>query len=335
MNNENNNSSQEMNYASKKILDWYKRDVKTLSIFTEPFNSNFIFVDLITDIIKDRKNVLYVSGEDFDDSFIVNKLKRQNKYITYSKIREGTGETKITFCSYFDIHKIGGEYELVILDDISCFSKITLEELKEFYEAVLKLGKRIIVYSMEPVTVLGERIEISSIKKKHPYVEPRIITTRIDLNKDIPYILYDYLKWFKENKSHVMIYVPSYEKLESTYNYYNKLKLNDVKVMKLSRKEEEKTLKDALKIKDKAIFIITDYMEDNLEGSRIDNAIVLFADKYNYKSLIYLCGKIGSINNRLPEVIFVSKDVNNDMDKVRDFTRVFNKKIWERKLKIF
>lgn len=331
-------SLEEMNYAVKKIDEWYKRNTKTLSIFTAPFNTNYIFTDLIINVLKEREKVLYISEKEIEETHLIQRLRSKNRNFTYSHIREGMGEYGVTFVNYNDLNKITGTYKLVIFDDITSLSTLSLDSLRSGYERTLKLGDRIILYTIEPITPTGERLEISLIGKSLPYVEPRIITTRIDLNKDIPYILYDYLKWFRDNKSRVMIYVPSEEKLRLVYDYYeNALKMDGVKVIKLSKTQDSKSLKNVLKIRDKAIFIITDCMEDNLESSNIENAVILFSDdfRYNYKKIIYLCGEIGRINKNLPEVLFVSKEISSDMDRIKDFTRVFNKKLWERKLKIF
>ena len=42
--------------------------------------------------------------------------------------------------------------------------------------------------------------------QKIPMIEPRLINTRIKLEDDIPLSLYEYFKWFKENKKIVIIY---------------------------------------------------------------------------------------------------------------------------------
>lgn len=333
-----NSSLEELNYAVKKIDEWYRRNVKTISIFTAPFNTNLIFIDLIINVLREKNNVLYISEKNCEDDHLVEKLREKNKYFTYSHISEGEGKTGVTFVNYKDLDKIRGIYKLVIFDDINSFSSLNQDSLRRGYEQAIKLGERVVIYTIEPITQLGDRLEISLIGKEKPYVEPRIITTRIDLNKDIPYMLYDYLKWFRDNKSRVIIYVPSEDKLDIVYDYYeNKLKMDGVKVVKLSRAEKKKDLKKVLKIKDKSIFIITDCMEDNLESSNVENAVILFADdiRYNYKKIIYLCGEIGRVNKHLPEVIFVSRDISENMDKVKDFTRVFNQKVWEKKLRIF
>ena len=44
--------------------------------------------------------------------------------------------------------------------------------------------------------------------KKYPIIEPRLMNTRIKLEENIPLSLFEYFKWFKENKRIVLIVVP-------------------------------------------------------------------------------------------------------------------------------
>ena len=62
------------------------------------------------------------------------------------------------------------------------------------------------------------------------------------------------------------------------------------------------------------------------------NVILLFADDiyYSYKKIIYTCGAIESKSDLPSEVIMVSKEVSEEMDKARSITRMFNRKLWEK-----
>ena len=260
----NKNISEEIVDISRRIYSWYKSGIKTLSISTCPFNTNTIFVDIVSYFISMRKKVLYISDEGY-----------------YCKLESGLGECDINFVKYKHIKDIEGKYDLVILDDISNFSTIDNRKLRDIYNFIISKSERIIVYSLEEVTMLGDKIECTPIVTKKPFIEPRVINTRIDLNKDIPYILYDYIKWFKDNKRNLVIYVPNSEALENVYEYYlNKLKLNKVQIKKVYKDKSNKI--NVLKVKDKATFIITDFKEISLEGTNIGDAIVLFADSNEY-----------------------------------------------------
>lgn len=160
--------------------------------------------------------------------------------------------------------------------------------------------------------------------------------TRIDLNTDIPYTLYDYLKWFKESNHKVAILVPDNEKVKSVYEYFdNKLKLSNVKVIKALEKNSIKKIERVLKYKDKSIFIITNQVEELLESCYIDDVVILFSDNivFNYKRLLYICGAMRNMNYSVPEVLLVSNSVSEEMDKAKDIARQFNKIVWEKSLR--
>lgn len=329
-------SVDELEYGIKRINQWYKRKIKTLSIVTPPFNSTQVFTEIITDIISNRKQVLYTWGSDGENPELINKLKLTKNNLSYSNIQKGESNSSITFVNLKNIENISGKYELVIFDDISKFSTLTLNSLRKKYEIINELAERIIIYAIEPITQIGDKFELALINIEKPFVEPRFITTRIDLNKDIPYILYDYLKWFRDKRKSIIIYVPTKEKSEIIYNYYkNVLKIEWVKILYISKYDDKKNIKNVLKIKDRATFIITDFIGVNIEESRITNAIILFSSDeiYDYRKLIYICGQLGNINKELPEVIFVSRNISEEMEKAKEMARDFNKTLWEKRLK--
>ena len=158
------------------------------------------------------------------------------------------------------------------------------------------------------------------------------MTTRIDLTKDIPYILYDYLKWFIDNEQKIVMYVPDEDSLGVVCEYYaNKLKLHGVKVTALPKFDTTKTLKDVLNLSNKAMIIITDRMEETFNDLAIGGVIVLFANNkiYNYRQFIYICGEIFKMNLKFPEVLLIGNEVSYDMDEAKEIARNFNIKIWE------
>jgi late competence protein required for DNA uptake (superfamily II DNA/RNA helicase) len=109
--------------------------------------------------------------------------------------------------------------------------------------------------------------------------------------------------------------------------------MDGVKVIRISRSNEKKHIDNGLKVKDKAIFIITDYMEVSLEELKINEVIVLFADnnKFNYKKLVYLCGNASNLESATTEVLFVSREISAEMENAKNMAREFNKRIWARK----
>lgn len=325
-----------LKYAVDKINYWYRKNIKYLTIVTVPFNTSCIFCDIINTISNSNKKILYIWGKNIENRDLIAAIREKNSTITHSFIEKGNCLSDITFINYKNISYIEGEYELVIFDDITYFSNLNGAIIRELLEFCSRIGNRIIAYCIEKISLIGEKIELAAYNYEQPFVEPRVITTRINLNIDIPYTLYDYLKWFKDSKHKVAIYVPDNEKLDSVYEYFiKKLKLKDVKIIKANKIEEIKKCERVSKIKDKAIFIITNKIEELLEYCYMDDAVVLFSEdqKYTYKKILYICGQMRSVNFTLPEVLLVCNEISEDIEKAKDMARDFNKKVWEKKLR--
>lgn len=328
---------EELGYAMKQINLWYRKNEKTLSIFTIPFHTTLIFKDIILELVKQKKKILYVWGKNGENKEIIEEIEKSYQVSTCVETKNTECNCLVNFVHFNNLYEIAEEYELAILDDVSCFSELEKEKITAYYEYSNRISKRTILYTIEEVVDDCAKMDMVPTYIENPFVEPRFISTRVDLSKDIPYILYEYLEWFMKNKKKIMILVPDEEKLNVVYEYYTKkLKLKKINIVPLFKNEDKKIIKNVLMQKQKATIIITDSMEETLEDSKIGNAVVLFADsnKYSYKKLLYLCGEIGRVNKKLPEVLFISKDVTEDMDKVKSITRDFNKRKWEKKSKV-
>ncbi len=328
---------EDIKYAIDKINYWYKKNIRFLSIITSPFNTASIFFDIIKTVCNEDGKVLYVWGEDYENKELMDFFRnRQDDSITYSYIKEGKSNAGITFVNHININKIEGRYDLVILDDITYFSNMSAANVHEVLDLCSDKGKRVILYSIEKNSLIGEKFEFAAYDYEKPFVEPRVITTRVDLDKDIPYSLYDYIKWFLDRRDKVVVYVPEDEKIDNVYEYFShKLKLKNAKIIKASQKSEIKKCEKVSIMKDKAIFIITNKIEELLKYCHIDNAIVLFSNhlKFNYKKIIYVCGKIREMNENIPEVLLVCNEESSEMEKAKKMARNFNKRVWEKKLK--
>jgi len=328
---------EELGYAMKQINLWYRKSEKTLTVFTIPFNTTLIFKDIILELVRQKKKIVYIWGKSGENKELTEEIRKLYQGIICVDAQNIQDEWQVNFVHYENLDKITGEYELAILDDVSCFSDLDKNKVLENYKYISNIARKVILYTIEEIVCDCAKIDMVPAYIENPFVEPRFINTRVDLSKDIPYILYEYLEWFIKNKKKIMILVPDEKNLNDVYEYYTKkLKLKKINIIPLFKREDKKIIKNVLMQKQKATIIITDSMEETLEDSKIGNAVVLFADsnKYTYKKLLYLCGEIGRINKKLPEVLFVSKDVTDDMDKVKSITRDFNKRKWEKKLEL-
>ncbi len=157
----------------------YKSGIKTLSISTCPFNTNTIFIDIVSYFISMRKK-FYIYQMKGIKKETIRWISNKYKHMTYCKLESGLGECDINFVKYKHIKDIEGKYDLVLLDDISNFSTIDNRKLRDMYNFIISKSERIIVYSLEEVTMLGDKIECTPIFTKKPFIEPRVINTRID-----------------------------------------------------------------------------------------------------------------------------------------------------------
>lgn len=327
----------EFNNCTSKINKWYNKQSKILTIITNPYNSTFIFLHLIKSILEQNKKVLYVWGGTDCNKEIIEGLKKSDCKFKYAYIEEKEGNEDLVFVNFKNINKVNNCYELCIIDDISIYSLISIEEFREFVEYLYLCSKRMIIFSIEKIVNMGRCISLSDLTRNKPFVEPRIITTRVKLDEDMPYTLYDYLMWFKSYNRKVIIYAPSEEKINKLFNYYTKeLKIKDVNIIKFLKGNNIKEINSLSKLKNKSVFIITNNIREYKIDSEDIDIVVLFSDErlYSYKRIVYFCAEAGknTNKNRLGEVILVAKEVSKDMDLAKEITRGYNKEIWEKGL---
>lgn len=323
----------EFNSCCTKINQWYRKESKILTITTSPYNTNLIYSSIISEVIRKKGKVIYIWGNEEEDRELINNIKLKISSIKYAFLKSGQEDLDITFTSFENIINIRGYYDLCIIDDISAFSLMNKENIVELLEGIYLYNKRIIIYSIEKVVLMGSLIELASVVNNVPFVEPRIINTRINLEEDIPYALYDYLKWFRDNNRRVVIYVPTVEKVNKVYDYYNGVvKLENTKIISFKIGESTKKIDKITNIKDRSVFIITNYYGQYLNKINNLDIVILFSDNrfYSYKKILYLCAEVGKDNKRSGEVLMVSKYISVDMENAKKISRDFNKKIWER-----
>ncbi|GFZ31237.1 hypothetical protein CSC2_17630 [Clostridium zeae] len=329
----------ELNHSVNKINDWYEKDeCRLLNIITVPYNTSRIFRELVKNILSNNKKILYVTQDGDVNEDIVKYLKLSFGFKSYSIIRNGSyhSNTYLHFISYENIRFIEEDYELIIYDDITSFSRQGKLEIQNSVDFLYKRSNKVIVYSTEAVFINCPYIQLGNCFRMTPFVEPRIITTRIDLNKDIPYLLYDYLKWFKDNNRKVLIHTPSKEKTEIVYNYYNNiLKVSSrMKLVKVTDSSEIKTIEKLHEVKDKPVMVITNLIVQQFEELDNIDVIIYFADDkfFDYKKIVYLCGKVGKVRGAQGEVILLANEVSAQMEYAKDLAREFNKAAWEKGL---
>lgn len=321
----------ELSNAFKKINKWYGKRTKVLNIKTRPFNSIEIFSNIINKVLYENKKILYIFCSEETD-YIKVSINDIYKFLDNTIISKQL-ESNIHFVNIGDIEGVDKFYDLVIVDDISLFSKISNEYIRESIENVYWKSNKIIIYSSEYIFPIGEKIELNYILSDDPMVEPRLISTRIRLEENIPISLFEYFKWFKESKKIVLVLVPSEEKLNKVYNhYYEVLRDLDIRVVRYTKNQDFKFIKDIIDGYSNSLFIVTNNCGQYMNNILNVNIIILFADDiyYSYKKIVYMCASLNNSREIKSELIMVSREVSQDMDYAKNITREFNKKLWEK-----
>lgn len=320
---------------SNRILLWSFGKEKYLNIISPPYNSSQIFVDTILKYVENNKKVLYITNEKYPNVEIIAAIKNNNKFRGYTYLRENSEfeESLLIVTKYEMLSKINSKFDLIIYDDIKIFSKY------KAYEVIYAMGKRskenskFISYSIEKNFPNSTDVIFPVRYNSYPLVEPKFIDTRIDINKDIPYMVYEYLKWELEtNLKKIIVYVPNVEKVKKVYKYLTTYcaTLNK-NILHFSKDiDDKKTLQNFLKVKQG--ILITDDVYFNINNI---NVMVFFANdkSFNYKKLVYLSGKAG-LNRKTHrgEVIFLGNCESDAMCEAKNIMRYFNKEAWEMNL---
>ncbi|MCD3194939.1 hypothetical protein G8S49_06745 [Clostridium botulinum C] len=325
------------NRISDEIISWSLSKEKFLNIISPPYNFCDIFLEVIVRFVRKNKRVLYITNESKENITIINSIKKYTtlkKYVYYEKGIQYE-DMLLIISSHNNAREIKKKFDLVIYDDIKSFSindrediiKITLDLCKE-------LG-RIIAYSIEKVFFSNNEVNFPIRKNCIPIIEPKFIETRIDINKDIPYVAYEYIKWSITNNHKVIIYVPDQQRVFSVYNYLYKYFNSFHRTnMPFINNQGYNKLLYSFKEMQNGIIITNDFDDLYFKVKNI-NVMVFFADdiKFDYKKLVYLCGKVGINQNRLSgEVVFLGNYETDDIDKAKYITRCFNKMAWEMEL---
>ncbi|MGL5633958.1 MAG: hypothetical protein ACRDDL_02700 [Sarcina sp.] len=132
---------------------------KVINIIAEPYKSG----NLIESIIKSNRDneILYLSSKKND---VIEKYN-----IEYSVFEEITNKKLL--------------YDLMIIDDLSFFSKYTKAEITELVALLYKNSRKILVFSIEAIINNTLNMYISTQTQETHFKEPRSIVTRFDLKK--------------------------------------------------------------------------------------------------------------------------------------------------------
>lgn len=322
-----------MNFE-QQILQWAKGQESILNVISVPYNSAEYFIATILFYTSINKKVLYVTDEEEDRIDILHKIKKSSGFRGYTYLRKPqvNSSSLLKVSSTLKSFDLQEKFDLVIYDEIRSIPTIETNQLVNLLLSLVNNNGKILAYSTERIFKNEKDILLPVRTNRLPLIEPRTILTRIDINKDIPFVIYDYLNWSINSKRKIIIYVPSSDKVSNVYDYFMKyhLSLCGNVFCYIDGESSSKVITNFEKIK-KGI-IITDSSCELFSDMDDTDIIVYFAhdSKFDYKKLTYLSARAGrSEKDFKGEVIFLANEETFNMIKAKNITRNFNKKAWD------
>lgn len=318
----------------EQILQWAKGKEGILNVISVPYNTAEYFVTTILFYTSINRKILYITDEEEEHIDILHKIKNSSGFREYTYLRKPqiNSSSLLKVSNTLNSFDIQEKFDLVIYDDIRSIPTIGTKQLGNLLLNLVKDNGKILAYSTECI-FKNEKDILLPVRTNHlPLIEPRTILTRIDINKDIPFMIYDYLNWSIHSNRKITVYVPSHDKVSIVYDYFMKyhLSLCGNVFYYVDGESNKKIITNFKKLK-KGI-IITDSSSELFSDIDDMDIIVYFADDsdFDYKKLIYLSARVGrSEKDFKGEVIFLANEETYNMIKAKDITRNFNKKAWD------
>ncbi|EOU1488273.1 MAG: hypothetical protein E6108_11275 [Clostridium perfringens] len=303
------------NRYSHILKKWYvKSNDRFINLICEPYQKLNFIESLIGDCLINNEKVLYVG-----------KSRKVCK-------NEQLNSMNFDFINFNNIFNIKKNFDLIIYDDVSLYSNKSSIECNEDLMYLKRLSKKIVICSVDKVFNNIKHIEILNNQRKTHFLEPRLITTRVNLETSMPYTLYDYIEWFIREKRILVVYVPNKFNLNKIYEYYTEdLNLeNKVKIVKEDKKNSFLNIVNESRFKKEGIIFITDSLHEYFDSiPECDMVIYSFEkDIVDYKKIIFACGALCKNKCTGREVILLSNEEGDNIETARRLARGFNKTLW-------
>ncbi|WP_461615377.1 hypothetical protein [Clostridium sp. Marseille-QA1073] len=316
--------------VSQDILRYCRNKHDRLNVISYFYNTATIFLATIFYYLNNNKSIVYITNEAKDRIEILNYIDKE-KYV-YLKDSSQEVKDKMIICNYNRALYLDNRYDLIIFDDLGY---MPLQDKKSIERILTRLCSDTgiaISYSIESVFLKDNSIYFPMNKNKTPLIEPRVITTRININEDLPLAAYEYLIWAISLNRRTIIYVPDKVKVLNIYSYMDKLKRKLTENIYYHIKDKkDKTYVKKFLFSNNSILITDDYDEFHEDLNNI-NVMVFFADDkiYDYKTLVYITSKVERAESlERGEVIFLCKEETQDIHKAKFIMRELNRKAWE------
>lgn len=303
------------NRYSHILKKWYvKSNDRFINLICEPYQKLNFIESLICDCLINNEKVLYVG-----------KSRKVCK-------NEQLNSMNFDFINFNNIFNIKKNFDLIIYDDVSLYSNKSSIECNEDLMYLKRLSKKIVICSVDKVFNNIKHIEILNNQRKEHFLEPRLITTRVNLETSMPYTLYDYIEWFIREKRILVVYVPNKFNLNKIYEYYTEdLNLeNKVKIVKEDKKNSFLKIVNESRFKKEGVIFITDSLHEYFDSiAECDMVIYSFEkDIVDYKKIIFACGALCKNKCNGREVILLSNEEGDNIETARRLARGFNKTLW-------
>lgn len=303
------------NRYSHILKKWYvKSNDRFINLICEPYQKLNFIESLISDCLINNEKVLYVG---------------KSREVCKSEQLNSMNFDFVNFNNLFNIKK---NFNLIIYDDVSLYSNKSSIECNEDLMYLKRLSKKIVICSVDKVFNNIKHIEILNNQRKEHFLEPRLITTRVNLETSMPYTLYDYIEWFIREKRILVVYVPNKFNLNKIYEYYTEdLNLeNKVKIVKEDKKNSFLKIVNESRFKKEGVIFITDSLHEYFDSiPECDMVIYSFEkDIVDYKKIIFACGALCKNKCTGREVILLSNEEGDNIETARRLARGFNKTLW-------
>ncbi|HAT4123753.1 hypothetical protein WHY20_12255 [Clostridium perfringens] len=303
------------NRYSHILKKWYvKSNDRFINLICEPYQKLNFIESLISDCLINNEKVLYVG-----------KSRKVCK-------NEQLNSMNFNFVNFNNLFNIKKNFDLIIYDDVSLYSNKSSIECNEDLMYLKRLSKKIVICSVDKIFNNIKHIEILNNQRKTHFLEPRLITTRVNLETSMPYTLYDYIEWFIREKRILVVYVPNKFNLNKIYEYYTEdLNLeNKVKIVKEDKKNSFLKIVNESRFKKEGIIFITDSLHEYFDSiPECDMVIYSFEkDIVDYKKIIFACGALCKNKCTGREVILLSNEEGDNIETARRLARGFNKTLW-------
>ncbi|EGT0012277.1 TPA: hypothetical protein ACY4SM_002881 [Clostridium perfringens] len=303
------------NRYSHILKKWYvKSNDRFINLICEPYQKLNFIESLISDCLINNEKVLYVG-----------KSRKVCK-------NEQLNSMNFNFVNFNNLFNIKKNFDLIIYDDVSLYSNKSSIECNEDLMYLKRLSKKIVICSVDKVFNNIKHIEILNNQRKTYFLEPRLITTRVNLENSMPYTLYDYIEWFIREKRILVVYVPNKFNLNKIYEYYTEdLNLeNKVKIVKEDKKNSFLKIVNESRFKKEGIIFITDSLHEYFDSiPECDMVIYSFEkDIVDYKKIIFACGALCKNKCTGREVILLSNEEGDNIETARRLARGFNETLW-------